>query len=241
MDMDGRRVVVLGGTGGFGFAAAKAAVEAGAEVVIGARTAQKVSAAARALGARTWGMQVDVADEESLTAFFEAVGALDHLVTAVGDALPRLDFRSTPVALAKPAFEVRFWGQYNAARLAAPRLAKDGSITLTSGTSSQRGMAGFVLGGGVCGAVEGLTRQLCVELAPLRVNCVVAGIVETDLWSRIPEGQRAAFFEARGRALPVGRIGRPEDVGQAYLYLIRNGFSTGASLVVDGGALVSGA
>lgn len=240
MMLDGQRVLILGGTGGFGFAAARAAHDAGAEVVIGARTAEKVHAAALALGPRVLGLEVDIADEESLKAFFEAAGSFNHLVTAVGDALPRLDFRSTPVAEARPSFEVRFWGQYNAARLAAPRLATGGSITLTSGTSSQRGMAGFVLGGSMCAAVEGLTRQLCVELAPLRVNCVVAGLVETDLWSRMPEAQRAAFFEARARSLPTGRIGQPADIGQSYLYLIQNGFSTGVSLVVDGGALASG-
>lgn len=241
MRLKDARVVVLGGTGGFGFAAAQAALAEGARVLIASSNPDRVRAGVESLGGRAEGRTVDITDEAALAAFFDEAGALDHLVAAVGDPLPRASFRSTPASGAKGAFDVRFWGQYEAARLAAERIDRRGSITLTSGTSSQRGILGFVLGGAACGAVEALTRQLAVELAPVRVNAVSAGVVETPLWSGMPEQQRRVFFENQARRLPVGRVGQPEDIGRAYLYLMTNGFSTGSVLVVDGGALAAGA
>jgi NAD(P)-dependent dehydrogenase (short-subunit alcohol dehydrogenase family) len=89
----------------------------------------------------------------------------------------------------------------------------------------------------VLGGIEGMVKSFAAELRPLRVNGVCAGAVDTELWHRLPEAERLATFERIGARLPVGRVGKPEDIAEAYLYLMKTGFSTGETIVVDGGAL----
>jgi NAD(P)-dependent dehydrogenase (short-subunit alcohol dehydrogenase family) len=86
--------------------------------------------------------------------------------------------------------------------------------------------------------MEALTRALAVELAPIRVNAVCPGVVRTELWSDMTESDRDALYRDVAQSLPVGRVGEPEDIGQAYVYLMREGYSTGQMIVVDGGAVL---
>jgi NAD(P)-dependent dehydrogenase (short-subunit alcohol dehydrogenase family) len=97
---------------------------------------------------------------------------------------------------------------------------------------------GWVVAAAVCGAMEALTRALAVELAPIRVNLVCAGIVRTELWGNMPESERNALFDQAGQRLPVGRVGEADDLAETYLYLMREHFSTGAMIVVDGGGVL---
>jgi NAD(P)-dependent dehydrogenase (short-subunit alcohol dehydrogenase family) len=87
--------------------------------------------------------------------------------------------------------------------------------------------------------MDALTRALAVELAPVRVNAVSPGFVRTPLWGNIPETEREALFRDRGRKLPVGRVGEADEIAEAYVYLMRNGFSTGQTVVVDGGGVLT--
>jgi len=107
---------------------------------------------------------------------------------------------------------------------------------LTSGTSARRPPSGFAIGASISGAIESLSRSLAIELAPVRVNVVVPGMVTTDLWAGIPAPAREQMFFDVGAKLPVGRVGSPEDLAEAYLSFLRNGYATGQSVVVDGGA-----
>jgi NAD(P)-dependent dehydrogenase (short-subunit alcohol dehydrogenase family) len=90
----------------------------------------------------------------------------------------------------------------------------------------------------ICGAMEALTRALAMELAPIRVNAVCPGVVNTELWSDMPESDRQVMYRDIGRKLPVGRVGEADDLAQAYIYLMREGYSTGQVIVVDGGAVL---
>ena len=96
-----------------------------------------------------------------------------------------------------------------------------------------RPQRGWVIAAGICGAVEAVTRALAIELAPVRVNLVCAGIVRTELWRNLTETD---YSKKAGQGLPVGRVGEPEDLAETYLYLMRESFSTGAMIVVDGGS-----
>jgi NAD(P)-dependent dehydrogenase (short-subunit alcohol dehydrogenase family) len=110
---------------------------------------------------------------------------------------------------------------------------------LTTGIAGQRPHKGWVLAASVCGTIEALTRALAVELAPIRVNAVSPGVVRTNLWQNIMgEAEREQLFESVGNSLPVGRIGAADDIAQAYLFLMQEGFSTGQTVVVDGGAVL---
>jgi NAD(P)-dependent dehydrogenase (short-subunit alcohol dehydrogenase family) len=86
--------------------------------------------------------------------------------------------------------------------------------------------------------MESLTRALALELAPLRVNVVAPGVVRTELWRELGDEHRDGLFESVAGSLPVGRIGEPEDIAEAYLYLMRGGYSTGSTVVVDGGTVL---
>ena len=146
------------------------------------------------------------------------------------------DFATVDLEKARRFFEVRFWGAVAAAKYAGKRIKSTGSIILTNGIIGLRPQKGWVIAAGICGALEAVTRALAIELAPVRVNLVCAGIVRTELWRNMTEHDRNGLFEKAGQALPVGRVGEPEDLAETYLYLMRERFSTGAMIVVDGGS-----
>ena len=134
---------------------------------------------------------------------------------------------------------VKLLGQLWAARAAAPRLPADGSITLTAGVASHRPGAGTAVTALINGGVEALVRALAVELAPVRVNAVSPGIIDTPAWDRLGDDERTAFLDRVGGGLPVGRVGRPEEVAEGMLALLVNGFATGATLPIDGGGRIA--
>jgi NAD(P)-dependent dehydrogenase (short-subunit alcohol dehydrogenase family) len=232
-----QHVVVLGGTSGFGFATAKAAIAEGAKVTIASRSVERVQDALARLGNAASGQCVDVTNKPALERFFAGLGPVDHLAVTVGDPLLNKQIMELTDEEARAAFEVRFWGQFNAVRAAYPHISKSGSITLVSCLAGQRASPGRGIYAGVLGGIEGMVKSFAAELRPIRVNGVCAGAVDTELWHRVPEAERLATFERIGARLPVGRVGKPEDIAEAYLYLMKTGFSTGETIVVDGGAL----
>ena len=232
----GKKILVLGGTSGFGLATARAAAQTGAQVIIASRSQANVDKALAELPGEVVGATVDVTDEALLTRFFASLNGLDHLVVTAGDTMPT--FQPT-VQQARQAFEVRFWGAYLAAHTAAPHIRPGGSITLTNGIVAIRPWKGWSATAAVAGAIESLTRGLALDLAPIRVNAVCAGMVRTPLWAEIAEDEREKMYADTASKLPAGRIGEPEDIAETYLYLMQSGFTTGQIVVIDGGAVIS--
>jgi NAD(P)-dependent dehydrogenase (short-subunit alcohol dehydrogenase family) len=237
MSLQDQRVVVIGGTSGIGLAVAKAAVAEGAKVIVGSSSERKVSAAKdKVPGAEA--LAIDVKDEAKVEAFFNAVGAFDHLVFTAGDwasfgggPLATLD-----IAGAGAGFAVRFWGAITAIKHASKQIREGGSITVTNGMIAHKPRKGAAISTAMAGAVEHLTLALSVELAPTRVNCVCPGLVRTGIWNGIPEDQREERFKKMTERLPIKRICEPSECAEAYLYLMRGGYTTGQVLRVDGGA-----
>jgi NAD(P)-dependent dehydrogenase (short-subunit alcohol dehydrogenase family) len=233
-----QRVVLLGGTSGIGLAAARAASAAGASVVVASASRRRVDEALAVLGGRAEGHVVDVVDDPAVQALFERIGPFDHLVYSAGDSLQIGALAGTGIDAIRQAFEVRVFGALAAVRHAMPFLRTNGSVVLTSGIASLRPQAGWTSAAGICGAMDAIGRALAVELAPIRVNVVSPGFVRTPLWSGIPEAEREAMYAEKGSALPVGRVGEPEEVAQAYLHLMANRYCTGQVIVVDGGGVL---
>jgi NAD(P)-dependent dehydrogenase (short-subunit alcohol dehydrogenase family) len=234
-----KRVVVLGGSSGIGLAVAQQAAAQGASVVIASSSAERVQKAVESIGGGAQGHAVDVSDERAVAAFFSKLGAFDHLVFSAGDSLRLHDLADTDLQQARQAFELRYWSALAAVKYGSPHIRKGGSVVLTTGIAGQRPHKGWVLAASVCGTIEALTRALAVELAPIRVNAVSPGVVRTNLWQNIMgEAEREQLFESVGNSLPVGRIGAADDIAQAYLFLMQEGFSTGQTVVVDGGAVL---
>jgi NAD(P)-dependent dehydrogenase (short-subunit alcohol dehydrogenase family) len=234
----GKRIVVIGGSSGIGFAVAQVALADGAQVVVGSSSAQNVEAAVARLGAGASGSAVNVCEEADVEAFFERVGDLDHLVYTAGDwgsfrtPQPTADLDMTA---AGAVFAVRFWGALAAIKHASRRIAHDGSITLTDGVVSRRPRKGAAVSTAMAGAIEHLTQALAVDLAPIRVNVVCPGLILTDVWNSIPEDKRAGQLLEMTKLQPLPRAGDPAEAAQAYLYAMRGGYTTGQVLIVDGG------
>jgi NAD(P)-dependent dehydrogenase (short-subunit alcohol dehydrogenase family) len=231
-----KKVVIVGGTSGIGLAVAEAALAQGAKVVVASSQQASVDAALKRLGDGVEGHAIDVNDEASVAGVFERIGALDHLVFTAGDwgsfvggPLANLDLDA-----AKAALGVRFWGALAVVKHAHGSIAEGGSITLTDGMMAHRPMKGAALSTAMLGAIEYLTRGLAVDLAPIRVNAVCPGLVMTERNGAMP----AAAVERYTARLPLARGADPAEVAQAYLYLMRGGYTTGQVLRVDGGGSV---
>jgi NAD(P)-dependent dehydrogenase (short-subunit alcohol dehydrogenase family) len=233
------RIVLLGGTSGIGLATAQAALAAGASVVVVSSRRQRVAEALAVLGARAEGHALNLNDEPAVRGLFERLGAFDHLVYSAGDPLQIGLLAETGIDVVRKAFDLRLFGAITAVKHAAPHLRPGGSVVLTGGVASLRPQKGWTAGATICGAMEAFTRALAMELAPIRVNLVSPGFVRTPLWAGIPEAEREAMYETVGAALPVGRVGEAEDIAQTYLYLMSNRYSTGQTVVVDGGGVLA--
>jgi len=160
------------------------------------------------------------------------------LVFTAGDSLHLRDLATTDLGQARRAFELRYWSALAAVKYGSPHIRKGGSIVLTTGVAGLRPQKGWVVAASVCGTIEALTRALAVELAPIRVNAVSPGVVRTNLWQSMSAADREHLYESVGNSLPVGRVGEPYDIAQAYLFLMQEGFSTGQTVVVDGGTVL---
>ncbi|WP_200908635.1 SDR family oxidoreductase [Caballeronia mineralivorans] len=236
MSLDGKRVVVIGGASGIGFAVAELARAQGAAVVIGSSAEANVSAAVERLPGAT-GRTVDLRDEASVAGFFGALGAFDHLAITAGDWGGSMFFASSrdlDLAQARELLDVRFWGVLAAVKRGCRTIAQDGSITLTSGMLTHRPRKGAPMPTALGGALEYLTRGLAMDLIPVRVNAVCPGIVLTEHVKQMPE----AMLQPMVAPLPVPRGAAPAEAAKAYVYLMLNGYATGQILPVDGGGLL---
>jgi NAD(P)-dependent dehydrogenase (short-subunit alcohol dehydrogenase family) len=235
---ENRRIVVLGGSSGIGFAVVELAASHGAKVVIASSNAERVQKAIESVGGEVEGHSVDLSDERAVETFFAKLGRFDHLVYTAGDSLALHDLASTDLKKARRAFELRYWSALAAVKYGSPNIGKGGSIVLTTGIAGQRPHKGWVVAASVCGTIEALTRALAIELAPIRVNAVSPGVVRSNLWQNMSAAERELMYERVGNSLPVGRVGEPHDIAQAYLFLMHEGFSTGQIVVVDGGTVL---
>ena len=236
--LEKRRVVIIGGSSGIGLAVAKEAASQGANVVIVSSKAERVQEAIRSIGGDVGGQAVDVSDEKAVESFFTNLGVFDHLVFTAGDSLQLHELVETDLKQARRAFELRYWSVLAAVKYGSPQIRNGGSIVLTTGVAGRRPHKGWTVVASICGTIEALTRALAVELAPIRVNAVCPGVVRTNLWQSMNADAREQLYESVGNSLPVGRVGEPYDIAQAYLFLMQEGFSTGQTVVVDGGTVL---
>jgi NAD(P)-dependent dehydrogenase (short-subunit alcohol dehydrogenase family) len=237
MSLRQKRVAIIGGTSGIGLAVAQGAMAGGASVVVGSSSADKLGAVAEKLqGAEA--IAVNVKDEGSVASFFEKVGPFDHLVFTAGDwghLLGGSSIDELDLAGARDLFAVRFWGAVAAVKHGRKHIREGGSITLTDGTVAHRPRKGAPVSTAMAGSIEHLVHALAVELAPIRVNGVCPGAVRTDVWNSIPADQREERFKTMTQRQLIRRIGEPDEVAEASLYLMRGGYTTGQVLRVDGG------
>jgi len=237
MSLANNIVVILGGSSGIGLATAKAARSEGAHVIITGRSHERLEAAHKEIGGDVRTVALDVADEAGTRNLFSELDRVDHLFITAGTVL--FDPRLAPEAGAlRPALDTRFWGAFYAAKFAAAKMRAGGSITFMSGTTALRPLRGASVATASCGAVEAFARSLAVDLAPIRVNTIQPGLVDTPFLDMLGD-RRAALIAEYSKRLPVGRPGRPEELADAVLFLMKNAFVTGITLTVDGGGILT--
>ena len=234
MLLAGQKVIVVGGSSGIGLATAELARQEGAEVVIASRNKDRLAPAAEKIGATA--MVADVTSDDSVAALFKSVGVVDHVVVTAAQ-LRSGPFRTVPMEDVRATMEGKFWGAWRVARSAEIR--KGGSLTLVSGFLSIRPRPNSAIVGAANGAIESLARSLALELAPVRVNAVSPGVIDTPIRAAMPEQARRDMLAKTAASLPVGRVGAGEDIAQQIASFMSNGFATGSIVYIDGGALIN--
>jgi NAD(P)-dependent dehydrogenase (short-subunit alcohol dehydrogenase family) len=232
------RVFIAGGSSGMGLALARLLLNDGAQVTIAGRSQERLELARGELGGpdSLHTAVLDITQEQQVAAFFAASGPFDHIVTTAADIggayrlLPDLD-----IGAARNVIDSKLIGPLLLAKYGAPALSAEGSITFTSGIAAYRPQPKGSVVAAVNGALASLACALAVELGPIRVNVVSPGWVDTPIWASVAGDAKAATLDAMAERLPVGRIGRPDDIADAIRFLMRGSFITGTVLHVEGG------
>lgn len=233
MLLAGKKVVVVGGSSGIGRSTAEMARREGADVIIASRNVERLDKAADALNAIA--IPADVTSDDSVAKLFRSSGPVDHVVVTAAQ-LRSGPFKTVSMDDVRGTMEGKFWGAWRVAKYAEIRAG--GSLTLVSGFLSVRPRPNSAIVSAANGALESLSRALALELAPVRVNCVSPGIIDTPIRAAMPEEARREMLAKTAASLPVGRVGVGEDIARQILSFMANGFATGATVYIDGGALV---
>ncbi|MGW1742489.1 SDR family oxidoreductase [Nocardia sp. NPDC001965] len=231
-----KKVVIVGGTSGIGLATARRLDAAGAAVVIAGRDKERLAAALAELGSRAAGFVVDARDEAELAGLFGEIGSVDHLVVTVTGPSGTTPFRELTGEHLQSHVSGKLLPHIAVVQAALPYLTPGASVTLVSAASAGGAMPGTAALAAVNAAVEATVPVLALELAPLRVNAVSPGVIDTDWWNFLPGDARAEVFAGIAAGTPVGRVGAADDIAQAIEFLIGNSFTTGIVVRVDGGA-----
>ncbi|MFI7865564.1 SDR family oxidoreductase [Pseudomonas khazarica] len=214
--------VIVGGHTGIGRALADALRERPGRVLVASRRSG-----------------LDVTDPSAVERYFEAIGTIDHLIFTAGSQAPGGQLLDMDLSTARAAFDTKFWGSLAVAKAGARYLRAGGSLTLTSGFLARRAVPGTFVKTAMNAALEAVAKVLARELAPLRVNVVSPGLTDSEAYAGMAEDARLAMLQRAANNLPVGRVGRPQDLAQGYLLAIDNPFMTGAVIDIDGGALIN--
>jgi NAD(P)-dependent dehydrogenase (short-subunit alcohol dehydrogenase family) len=233
--LEGKTVVIVGGTSGIGLAAATQAKAAGAHVIVVGRNAASTEEVATKHGFDGW-RAADVTDGVALEAALRDIARVDHLVLLAGTFVAG-KVREAEVDYLRRAFDERMWSAVHAVRAVGERLSQDGSITLISGALADRPNAnGTAVLAAASAAMEAFARGLALELAPVRVNTLSPGPIDTPIFSKALGANRDAVVESMRNSLPLKRLGTADEAGASVLFLMTNGWMNGATLNVDGGS-----
>jgi NAD(P)-dependent dehydrogenase (short-subunit alcohol dehydrogenase family) len=247
----GQRVLLIGGTGGVGLAVSRLLLAHDAAVILSSSRQTKVDACVSSLQSEFPQMKSHITGftcnlaspdvEENIVALFKKVGSFNHLIYMAGDRLPMLPLSDVTLENWQKCSQVRTIASILVAKHAIDHMDKSpsSSITFTGGSICDKPIAGgwsmlAMIGAGI----GGLTRQLAFDLAPLRVNCVAPGVIETDLWEGMGEEGKKNFFKDHESKIPTGKVGQPEDVAEAFVYLLKDKNATGITVHSNSGVFL---
>ncbi|GHJ37102.1 SDR family oxidoreductase [Streptomyces sp. TS71-3] len=225
-------VLVVGRGSGIARAITLAARDAGARVIVAGRDRQSLQAAYDDAGITA--ETVDFADEGSIAALAERVGEVDHVVSTTS-ARARGLVEDLEQATVQTSFATKVTGPILLAKYFKGRIRDGGSLTLFSGSTAVKPVPGMLAVAATNAAADVVAKALAVEMAPVRVNAISPGTVDTGAYDALGEERKAKLFADRQAGNPVRRIGTVDDIAEAVIFAMTNGFVTGTSLRIDGG------
>jgi NAD(P)-dependent dehydrogenase (short-subunit alcohol dehydrogenase family) len=231
--------LVIGGGSGIGLATAVRLAALGDSVHIAGRSAETLAAVTRAHPALQ-PHTCDARDAHAVEVVAAGLGRIDRLVITLSGNKGAGSLSDLDLQALRDGFDEKFWPTITAIKAALPHLDPSGSITLVGAITARTGMPGTAGLGALNAAVEGLVAPLAAELAPIRVNAVSPGYVDTPWWSMVPDADREGFFTQVAASLPTKRIATADDLAQILVLLATNPNITGTVIESDGGAHLAG-
>lgn len=236
-------IIIVGGSSGMGKAAALAILQRGGRVLLVSRSDEKLRNAKLELESKVPKANIstfscDVSDEEKVEALAKKIelNVWDGLVISAAGRAPHGPFLSLPTSDTRGMIESKVWTAYHCAKYIGPRISPSGSIVFVAGILNRRPGLNCAPLAMANGALEGLTRSLALELGPLlRVNCLSPGFCDTERFDHLATKRKEEMLVNTARSLPLQRVGKSEDMGEAIYYLLTAHFCTGVILDVDGG------
>jgi len=239
MGSENQTAVVVGGSSGIGLATVRRLASKGWRVIAIGRDQSKLAGAIDGLGERVSGEAIDAGDRAALDRFFSTLEGLDHLVLTASSGEGGGEFKTLDLMSLRRGFEAKFWPQMQAAQASLGALSEGSGITFVTAISARianPGVAGLgAINGAINGAIEAMIGTLARELAPVRVNAVSPGVIDTPWWDGFPPEAKAEIFRQQAATLPVGRVGAADDIAHAVQFLVENSFVTGTVIECDGG------
>jgi NAD(P)-dependent dehydrogenase (short-subunit alcohol dehydrogenase family) len=227
-----RTILVVGRGSGIARAVTLRARSEGARVIVAGRDRAKLAGSYDDAGISA--ETVDITDDESIATLADRVGRLDHVVSTAS-ARARGTLGELQRDNLRQSFDTKVIGPTMLAKHCAAQINPGGSFVLFSGVHAFKHNVGYLGVGITNGAVDFLTRWLAVELAPIRVNAISPGVIDTGAWDAMGDDGKRDYFEHIAAHNPTGRIGTPDDIATAVLFAMTNTFMTGMTLKVDGG------
>lgn len=226
-----QKVLLIGGSSGIGLVTAKAFAKHGADVIISSKSSQKLEQAVAQIGTNCSSRIIDIEDENNIEKVMHDIGEINHIVfSAAMSPMPVGPIKSIAMKIAMQAMNTKFWGAYKIAKSA--KVVSGGSITFVSGVLAQRPTKSSTLLTSINSAVDGLARGLALEFDNIRVNSVSPGLLDSAaIFKQMDINQRAEII----KSLPTKKIGTPELIADAILFLAGNSYITGTNLLIDGG------
>lgn len=236
MNLENKKVLIIGGASGMGLVTAKLAETLGAKVFIAGHNQHKNEQALSELSTRAESRYVDVVNNDSISELFSTIQEVDHIfITAAPGGTG--DFKDAPLEIKNTYIFGKFWSLYMITKIGYEKLSKYGSITFITGGFATKPTKGTVLVTAAFHAVEGFAKALTVELAPIRFNVIRPGFIDSGFWNFMEETERKELFEKTKNTIAVGRLGESEDIAQTAVSIMMNSFINGQIIDVNGGVL----
>jgi NAD(P)-dependent dehydrogenase (short-subunit alcohol dehydrogenase family) len=233
--LNNQTAVIIGGTGDIGHSTARLFIEAGADVVITGRTHARVERKAVVLGPQARGIVAHPAEELQLRALFAEIDTFDYLVLTLGTQAVTMPFAELTEEDLLRGMNEKFLQYTRALRSALGKVRR--SVTWLTGAAARTALPGMSNYAAPNGALHAMMAPLAMELAPVRINCVAAGLTRTDFWNKLgmsAEAQAAMYANAE-KSLPVGHVASPDEIADAVFFAATNPYTTGAIFDTNGG------